>query len=156
MWKLKLAGGILGALLLASLFAWGKIGWSNYHSESDKLHHLVGAVAEVSGRPKLQVKDSPAAVRAIGHDRDVYFSNWQLSKSALADQTDRVIRLGEERKAALALAERAQAQVATLKAQRDGWIRRAQAASTRTQRKAAEAEAAECEAAMDALYRAGF
>lgn len=40
--------------------------------------------------------------------------------------------------------------------ERDAWIARAEAAETRTARRSAEAEAAECERVADALYRDGF
>ena len=40
--------------------------------------------------------------------------------------------------------------------ERDAWIRRAQAAETRTQRLSAEAELEECNAVLDALYHDGF
>jgi hypothetical protein len=121
-----------------------------------KTLRLVGVTAEVGGVPKLKIKDAPAAIRRIGSDRDTYYGNWQGAKTALQTQTERVVDLGRKRDAAIAEADRAREQVAALKAQRDGWIKRAQAASTRTERRAAEAEVAECEASMDALYKAGL
>lgn len=117
---------------------------------------IVGVVAEVAGVPKLQVRHAPAAVRRIGADRDTYYRNWQLAKGALLDQTQRVVALGAETRRLREQSDRQQALVAQLKAQRDGWIRRAQAASSRTQRLSDQQEAAACEAAMDDLYKAGF
>lgn len=108
-------------------------------------NHLHQAVAALAGE-----RDAAA------HDRDVYQGNWQRSREAVVDQTQRVVALGEETKRLRALSDRERAMVAQLKAQRAGWISRAQQAATRTERKAAEAEAAECSAAMDALYKAGF
>jgi hypothetical protein len=156
MFKIKAAIGLLTLLLIAGLFTWGKHGYSKFHAERVKVERLVGVTAEVAMTPKLKVKDAPAAIRRIGHDRDTNYSNWQLAKGALLDQTARVVALGEEAKRAHVEAEQAQALARKLAVQRDGWIKRAQAASTRTERRSAEAEAAECEAAMDALYKAGF
>jgi hypothetical protein len=153
---LKLAGGLFAALLLASLIAWGKIGWSNYHSEQAKLQYLVQVVADVSGVPKLKVKDSPAAVRRIGADRDTYYGNWQGAKTALTTQTGRVVELGAETLRLRAEADQANALAAKLAAQRDGWMKRAAQAATRTRRLSDLQEARECEESMDALRAAGF
>jgi hypothetical protein len=153
---LKLWGGIIALAIIAGFLGWVARIDHLRATYKAQITHLVGVVAEVSGVPKLKVKDSPAAVRRIGADRDTYYSNWQSVKSSLQTQTNRVIDLGKKRDAAIAEADRARAQVASLKAQRDGWIKKAQAASTRTQRRSAEAEVAECQATMDALYQAGF
>ncbi|MEA3035773.1 MAG: hypothetical protein QOH04_1538 [Sphingomonadales bacterium] len=156
MWKIKAAIGLITLLVIAALVTWGKHGYRQRDQERAKVVLLVGVTAEVAMVPKLKVKDAPAAIRRIGSDRDTYYGNWQGAKTALQTQTDRVVDLGRKRDAAIAEADRARAQVAALKAQRDGWIKRAQAASTRTERRAAEAEVAECEASMDSLYKAGF
>jgi hypothetical protein len=156
MWKLKLAGGLLGALLLASLFAWGKIGWSNYHTEQAKVQNLTRVIADVGGVPKLKVKDAPAAVRRIGADRDTYYGNWQGAKTALTTQTGRVVELGAETLRLRAEADQANALAAKLAAQRDGWMKRAAQAATRTQRLSDLEEARECERSMDALRDAGY
>jgi hypothetical protein len=124
MWKVKAAIGLLALLAIAGLYGWGKHGWHLYHGEQAKVARLVGVTAEVAQVPKLKVKDAPAAIRSIGRDRDIFHSNWQLARGALVDQTARVVELGRKRDAALAEADAARAQVASLKAQRDGWIRK--------------------------------
>jgi hypothetical protein len=164
-WKLVLGG--LGALLL--LVYIGSLKGQVRHEHKFRLaaeeqvnaltgtlRGLVGVVAEVQGVPKLKIEAAPAAVRAIGRDRDTNYSNWQLAKGAVVDQTNHLLEMKRLRDAAIAKNEQARAQVRQLAAQRDAAFRRFQTASTRTERHAAAAELAECRAAMDALYQAGF
>ena len=148
---------ILGPVLIISLlFAHDRriehlrAGWQH------KTVTLVAVTAEVAGAPKLKIKDAPAAIRQIGKDRDAYLAALTKTKAALNSQTALVVEMGEETAKLRAEADRQAELARKLAAQRDGWIRKAQAAATRTQRRTFEEEAKDCEAAMEALYQAGF
>ena len=117
---------------------------------------LVAVVGEVGGDPKLKVEKAPAAVRAIGADRDRYLAQRNANKVALVDQTRKVVDLGAETRRMRDLSAQQQQLVRTITAQRDQWIQRAESAATRTERLAAEEEARQCDEAMNALREAGF
>lgn len=148
---------ILGPVLLIGLvLGWGVRVNHLRASWQEKTTTLVAVTAEVAGVPKLKVKDAPGAIRQIGHDRDIYLAALTKTKAALNSQTQLVVEMGEETAKLRAESARQAELVRKLAAQRDGWIRKAEAASTRTERKSFEEEARDCESAMDALYQAGF
>jgi hypothetical protein len=152
-WLLKILGPVL---IISLLFAHDRR--VNYlrGEWQHKTTVVVAVTAEVAGIPKLKVKDAPAAIRQIGRDRDDYLRRLVKANASLKVQTDRVIAMGEETARLRDQATAMREQVRKLTAQRDGWIHRASAAATRTERRSFQAEATECQAAMDTLYEAGF
>jgi len=150
---LRILGPILAFALLAG---WGARVNQLRGEWQHKTLALVAVVAEVGGVDKLQVKNAGAKVREIGAARDRYRRARDAAQTALLDQTQRVVAMGEETARLRALSDRQAELVRNLTAQRDQWIKRAEQAATRVQRLSFEEEAQQCEEAMDALYQAGF
>lgn len=169
---LKLAK-ILGPLLIAAA-----IGAYILDLRSDvakwrgRVHDIAGVVQEVGGfrgrtkgdlAGKLGYKDVAPGIRKIGAQRDQAraeaadnLRRLNDHKSALLRQTEKVLDLAAEARRLKALSAEQEALVRRLKAERAGWIEKAERAATRTERLSAEGEARQCEEAMDALYHAGF
>jgi hypothetical protein len=101
-------------------------------------------------------KQGLKAVRRLGEQRDDYLRQLIDNKAALLRQTQLVLDLGSETQRLRAISAQQAEMVRKLKAERDGWIRKAERAATRTERLSAEQELRQCEEAMDALYQAGF
>jgi hypothetical protein len=167
MGSLKLWGGLAGLIALMAFIAW-----------IVRTDHLRARYkADIASIGETVLKEGPftkkfdptnpkhiilgvqkiATMRdEAARDRDTYKANAERFKGALLEQTTRIAELGRARDSALAQADQARKLAAQLRSQRSTWIARAQAASTRTERRACEAELAEIQADMDQLYQAGF
>ena len=159
---LKFGLPILAVLALVAYIA-------NLRSDAAKwrgrVHEIADVVQEVGGfqgrkkgerAGKLGYKDVAPGVRKIGARRDEYLRSLNDHKQALLDQSRQIMDLGAETRRLRDLSAQQAAMVRQLKAQRDTWIKRAERASTRTQRLSAEEEVRHAEQALDALYDAGF
>jgi hypothetical protein len=105
---------------------------------------------------KVDAAAAPVTIEAIGVLRDRYRTERNEARDVVERQSASIRAAGAEtaRLKALSAHDRQLAE-ATIR-ERDAWIRRAQAAETRTQRLSAEAELEECNAVLDALYHDGF
>ncbi|MEZ0495387.1 hypothetical protein [Sphingomonas sp. IW22] len=138
-------------IALVGALAWGA---RVDHLRARYLDLLTRITIAIPDRPKPD--KAPEAIAALVKGRDdartdrdaarLIVKQQSASIDALAAETDRLVQLGVEQRR---LAE------ATIR-QRDEWIRRAQAAETRTERLSAETEMEECNAVLDALYHDGF
>lgn len=143
--------------------------WS-LRSDVDKWRGRVHAIADViqevgsfksphvkgDRAGKLGYKDLEKGIRKIGADRDLNARQRDQVKTALNDQTQRVLELSRATLAAREEADRQATMVRQLTAQRDSWIKRARTAATRKERLSADVEAQQMEEALDALRDANF
>lgn len=111
---------------------------------------------ENGGIKKPKAGEEVDGVRLIIRQRDAARSELQLADSVIDRQSATIDNLGARRAEAVRKAEQAQKLMAEMKRQRDYWIAEARNASTRTERRSAEDEVAECESVMDDLRRQGF
>lgn len=146
--------GMAVALLIAAGLAWRADSLrSHWKSQAEG---ITVTIREVSGLEELEVEDASQAVRNLGESRDRAQRERDGAKDVMVRQGEsiRVYRAESERLRQLSTEQRAE--IVRLSQQRNEWIAKAQAASTRTERLAAEAEVKICEQVMDDLYEAGF
>jgi hypothetical protein len=156
---LRIGGPILLLLALAGYIAHltnDRNGWRRTANAITAEAGKVAGLARKDGKPFEAKKHGIMLVRKVGEQRDGYLSDLNDHKAALLSQTQKVIDLGAETQRLRALSLQQAELVRKLTAQRDGWIKKAEQAATRTQRLSHEQEARQCEEAMDALYQAGF
>ena len=145
--------GLVAALLLA-------LGWgarvdhlrAGYRAALDR---VVVALDATTGR-KNTAAGAPVAIEAVGLLRDRYRAERNEARAIVDRQTASIRAIGAETERQRRIGEENRKLAAATARQRDEWIRRAQAAETRTERLTAEAELEECNAVLDALYRDGF
>ena len=146
-------GGLIVALAIVA--AWGlrvDALRAGYRTQLDRISIAIG---DVTGhRPKAA--DMPVTIAAIGIVRDRYRLQRDEARGLVDRQSTSIQALADEGKRQAAISARNRELALSALRERDAWIARAEAAETRTARRSAEAEAAECERVADALYRDGF
>jgi len=153
---LKLAK-VLGPIILIGLVALAfHMVWTDRDKWKDVATRSAEKAKEVGQFKQVLPEDAPSAIEKIGTQKLDLLRKLNDTKEALNDQTFRVLELGQQTQRLRSEADRQRALVQQLTVQRDAWIAKAKAASTRTQRLSAEEEVRQCEEAMDALYQAGF
>lgn len=147
-----IGGAMLFVIIALSLWGWRldtlRGGYKAALGQANELLATVTLAIPAAERPRNR-QQLPDAVGRLVRERDNARGVVKIqsdSINAYAAETKRLARLGDENRK---LAE------ATVR-ERDAWIQRAKAAETRTERLSAELELEECNAVLDALYRAGF
>jgi hypothetical protein len=148
-----IGGGLIVALALVA--AWGLRVDHLRAGHRARLDRIAIAIEEVTGA-RASAADAPVTIRAIGLVRDRYRLQRDEARSLVDRQTRSIRALADETQRQAAIGARNRQLALSALRERDDWIARAEAAETRTARRSAEAEAAECERVADALYRDGF
>lgn len=153
--RIQAAIGIGLVVALAIALGWGV-----------RVDHLRGIYLAQLGRISVAIETvtgarvlaagAPIAIEAVGIVRDRYRQQRDDARGTVERQSAsiRTLEAATARQAAIGARNRQLAE-ATAR-ERDVWIARAAAAETRTARLSAEAEVAECDAVLDALYADGF
>lgn len=144
----------LGVLLLAAL-GWGlRVDHlrADYKATVDR---VLVSIEIVTGR-KVKEDAAPVTIEAVGIQRDRLRQERNEARGIVDQQTASIRAAGAETERLRKLSQRDRDLAEATIRQRDEWIRRAQAAETRTQRLTAQAEMEECNAVLDALYSDGF
>ncbi len=145
--------GLIAALLLA--LGWGARVDHLRAGYKAALGRVIVSIDLATGR-KVTADAAPLTIEALGVLRDRYRQERNEAR-AVVDRQSASIRAAGAETARLADVADSNRRLADATArERDGWIQRARAAETRTQRLSAEAEVEECDAVLDALYRDGF
>lgn len=143
------------AILVAGLLSYGL-----------RNDHLRAGYKERLDTIRIAFKDMGETVRGyddlvpvankVGAERARYRRERDAAQGVVDVQSASIRQLGQESADAARQAQQLRQQIAAVTQQRDAWIARARAASTRTERLSAEQELAQCEAVLDRLYAAGF
>lgn len=158
MFGLKTTGLVaLGSgIAILLLLAWAlrlddlRSGWKS------RYEGLSTVVVEMAG-PEAMVKGDPAqTVRNLAKQRDIARRERDAAKNIMIQQGESIRLYKEESDRLRKLSTEQRAEIVRLSQQREVWIAKAEAASTRTERLAAEAEVKICEQVMDELYANGF
>lgn len=113
-------------------------------------------VAEALGVDKLQPKQIVPAIQEIATRRDVYKRERDNFSNSLRNQSNAVVSLQTETRRLRQQSNENLKLAQSMTRQRDGWIRKAKEAATRTERLSAEEEIKRVEEVLDALYENGF
>lgn len=114
------------------------------------------AVLDKAGIANVSEANLPQAVELVAAARDKARAERDTARTLVDMQTQSIEHLQAESAAAAREAEANRKLAAAAIQQRDIWIARAKAASTRTERLSAEQEVQQCEQVLDQLYSSGF
>lgn len=132
--------------------------------KSDKVKRKQAAPDPLCTRSgEIKHSDMPKAVAALVESRDQWKSSalkWRGERDsallAIEDQNSHIIALSEQATRLREEAKAREAQVAKLVRDRNFWIKEAEQAASRVERRAAEEELAEVEEVLNELRRQGF
>lgn len=119
------------------------------------LGKILVSIDVTTGR-RVTADAAPVTIEALGVLRDRYRQERNEARGIVDRQSASIRAAGAETARLAAVADRNRQLADATARERDGWIQRARAAETRTERLSAEAEVEECDAVLDALYRDGF
>lgn len=123
-----------------------------YKGRIDEIGMVVGAAY---GTPIKSSQIIPALNR-IASDRDQFQRERDNARATVESQSNSILALQRDGERLAAMSARDRQLAEAMARQRDVWIARARAAETRTERLSAEAELAQCERVLDALYDNDF
>ncbi len=149
----SLTSGLILALLLT--LAWGARVDHLRAGYKAALGKILVSIDVTTGR-KVTADAAPVTIEALGVLRDRYRQERNDARTVVDRQSASIRAAGMETARLAGVADRNRQLADATARERDGWIQRARAAETRTQRLSAEAEVEECDAVLDALYRDGF
>jgi hypothetical protein len=154
--KRKVLGAIgIGALIaIVGLSAYGARNHQLLVQRNAQLGTIRIVLADIGMKPK--VGGEADAVKVVVSQRGQYLAERDQARTLVEAQSASIDRLNGEEQAAQREAAAAQKLLVQTIKQRDEWIAKAKAASTRTERESAEREAAECESVLDSLYASYF
>lgn len=151
----KLIATLGAALIIAGFLGWV---WRVDHLRA-KYHNMLVDVQTVlsndAGR-KVPLNGLPVAISLNISLREQYKRERDNARAVLRDQTEKVRLYEAESKRLKAISAAQVARVARLIDDRNHWIKAANNAATRTEKRSAEKELEECNAVLDDLYSVGF
>lgn len=142
-------------IAFALVLAWGMRVDHLRAGYKDRLNSIKIAFEDMGEKPK-GFDDLVPVVNKVGAERARYKRERDQERAANEIMAGSIKRAAAETEQALQESADAQRKVAELTKQRDHWIAKARAASTRVERMEAEKELAECVSAMSELRRQGF
>lgn len=146
-------GGMAALMLVLSLWAVRIDGLRAKHK--DAVDQMVDVLSK-AGIAHVNEGNLAQAAQILVGQREKAKGDRDVARSMVEIQTTSIAQLEAEKNSAAREAEANRKLAEAAVEQRDMWIARAKAASTRTERLTADQEVQECQKVLDSLYSSGF